>query len=543
MISKAKHLAVRPEADTEAVEDLVARVMRGVVRIPVFQRGLRWESNDVIALFESIYRGYPIGSLLLRKGPAEAVQLALGPLTINAPETQAALWVIDGQQRITALTAGLARPTPVPVTPTDPYVVYFDAEQHAFAAPHRSGDVPDTWVPVAHLLNASSLSEWIFNWKHAGNVDLRTSVFDAGARIRQYRVPIYVVETDDQELLRDIFYRTNNSGRPLTWKDVHDALFGHTGESPSTLKDLADELLTLGMGRPDEDQLLSCLVAFRGLDVTRSVSEHYQRDPEILRNTVSEALPVLRRVLSFLRIEAEIPHLRLLPRSLPLVVLSRFFAVFPDPSQRTLQLLTRWTWRTLLSTSFFDERTLLRRGIAGINPDDEEVSAQGLLELVPRSRSIKYSLPKRFDARAAESRLALLGLASLGPLTLDDHHPLDTAVLIEHRDVDAFRSIFSSGKPMASSPANRILLPGNGIARSELMEAAKLAENEQFFSSHGISGLARGALLQGNYSAFLSDRGRVMEDVVQEMGDRLAAWSRSDRPSISYLLQQADGDD
>jgi uncharacterized protein with ParB-like and HNH nuclease domain len=55
------------EADTETVEDLVGLVRRGLVRVPSFQRGLKWESKDVIALFDSVYRGFPIGALLLRK--------------------------------------------------------------------------------------------------------------------------------------------------------------------------------------------------------------------------------------------------------------------------------------------------------------------------------------------------------------------------------------------------------------------------------------------------------------------------------------------
>jgi hypothetical protein len=44
----------RPEARTEAVEDLVAHVLAGQVRIPVFQRDLAWNVRDVIDLFDSI---------------------------------------------------------------------------------------------------------------------------------------------------------------------------------------------------------------------------------------------------------------------------------------------------------------------------------------------------------------------------------------------------------------------------------------------------------------------------------------------------------
>jgi hypothetical protein len=264
------------------------------------------------------------------------------------------------------------------MTPDDPWVAYFDVGGQVFKAPSKTGEVPSTWVPVAEMLDASVLSEWVFNWKHGGDAALRTTLFQAGTRIRQYQIPVYVVETEDEQLLRDIFYRINKFGQRLEWDEVHDALFGRRGAHPSTLGELAGELQTLVMGKPEEEQLLSCVLAYKGLDVTRNLSEHYRRDAKVFTDAVQDALPAIRGVLSFFRRHAEIPHLRLLPRSIPLVVLTRFFGLYPEPKARTLELLTRWTWRTLLSTSFFDERTLLRHGVDAIREDGEEESPKNV---------------------------------------------------------------------------------------------------------------------------------------------------------------------
>lgn len=534
-------VSLRLEAETETVEDLVALVARGSVRVPSFQRELKWEGEDVVALFESIYLGYPIGSILLRKARAEAARIQVGPLLIDAPETEAALWVVDGQQRLTALTGGLLRPTPVPTTPDDPWVVYFDAATREFLQPPRDGSVSSTWVPVAQLLDASALSEWVFHWPHGGDSNLRAAVFQAGRLIREYRIPLYVVETDDEQKLRDIFYRINNFGKSLEWADVHDALFGHRGEHPSTLRELAVELQALGMGRPEEEQLLSCLVAFKGLDVTRNIAEHYRKDARVLAGAVQEALPALRRVLSFFKLHAEIPHLRLLPRALPLVVLTRFFAVYPEPNPRTFSLLARWTWRLLLGTGSYDERTLLRRGVAAIQEGDEEESVQTLLALVPKERRDPYVLPGRFDARAADSRVALVGMSSLGPLGLKDGTPIDVAALIEQYDVAAFRWILPGGEVHGRGPANRILLAGSGAARRELAEFIQLQGHDSpVLLSHAISPRAADALASGEVESFLQERKAVLEEAVNRLGERLAAWSRSDRPSIRYLLEQAE---
>ena len=69
-------------ADTRSVSDLVGLVTSGRVRVPVYQRSLQWDASDVIALFDSIYRGFPVGSLLLHHrsaAPAPAGGDAVAP--------------------------------------------------------------------------------------------------------------------------------------------------------------------------------------------------------------------------------------------------------------------------------------------------------------------------------------------------------------------------------------------------------------------------------------------------------------------------------
>jgi hypothetical protein len=66
------------------------------VDIPEFQREFVWDPEQVKLLAESLYRDYPIGSFLLWDSPEyEEAKTARG--------TQASQWIIDGQQRTTAL--------------------------------------------------------------------------------------------------------------------------------------------------------------------------------------------------------------------------------------------------------------------------------------------------------------------------------------------------------------------------------------------------------------------------------------------------------
>jgi hypothetical protein len=531
-----------PIADTKSVRSLVELVMRGRVRIPIFQRDLQWQAADVIALLDSIYRGYPIGSLLFHRRPAPAKLFELGPLTLHAGEHSDALEVVDGQQRLVALAASLNRPEPIPTTPIDPYVVYFDPTSEKFCSPPRTGVVPDTWVPLTAMFDASNLSEWVQSWKHQPDARLRRAVFEAGTRLRDYTIPLYTVEVDDQdtEVLGEIFHRVNSSGRPLKWTVIHNALYGTRREvsQPATLAELADALAELRMGRFDEQEMLRCLIAFEGRDVTRSADEHHRADPNFLLGTAARALPTLRRVLDFMREHGKILHERLLPRTAPLVVLTRFFRLHPEPASRSLELLTRWLWRSLLSSKHFDERTFQRRGVAAID-EHEEPSVQRLLDFLPRENPHTFSYPDHFDARAADTRIALLGLVSLGPRDLDTSRPLDVAALLDVSDRDAFRRILSqSPSDLLASSANRILLSGTGVARTQLLAHIEAEHRSDFvLSSHGITRPAADALRGGRPELFLIQRHAKLRQVTSELCDRLAAWGQSDRPSIDHLLE------
>ncbi|GAJ23443.1 unnamed protein product, partial [marine sediment metagenome] len=47
------------------IDRLINRIEEGDIKIPAFQRGFVWNQNQVLELLDSIYRDYPIGSILL----------------------------------------------------------------------------------------------------------------------------------------------------------------------------------------------------------------------------------------------------------------------------------------------------------------------------------------------------------------------------------------------------------------------------------------------------------------------------------------------
>lgn len=81
------------------IETLLTWVKSGEIAIPEIQRPFVWEASKVRNLMDSLYQGYPVGYLIAWRNPN--VKLKDG--TFSAGKRI----LIDGQQRVTALMAGL----------------------------------------------------------------------------------------------------------------------------------------------------------------------------------------------------------------------------------------------------------------------------------------------------------------------------------------------------------------------------------------------------------------------------------------------------
>ena len=85
--------------NNHSVENITSWINSGEIAIPEMQRPFVWEASKVRDLMDSLYKGYPVGYIIIWKNPD--VKLKDGTFS-NGKKI-----VIDGQQRITALTAAI----------------------------------------------------------------------------------------------------------------------------------------------------------------------------------------------------------------------------------------------------------------------------------------------------------------------------------------------------------------------------------------------------------------------------------------------------
>jgi hypothetical protein len=341
------------KADAMPVEDVIKLASEGRLRMPSFQRPFRWEAADRRALLDSIYRGYPVGTLLLWKNPPSDAE-------VGRPLDEAGSWrspgdqylVVDGQQRLTTLWEALGRR---PRRGENALVFDIEREQvltRALTPDELEGRPPTETdgglpqVPLHLVLDAASLSGWVPPWL---SLEDRRRYFELGKRIREYRLGLYVAEHADVEALRHVFDRVNTTGKAMRREEVFDALIGSriTKDGAAGLALVNARLSDLGFGTIEPSTVLKAFEAIRGDKVGRL-------DPRALDVKAAEAdlirtADALRAAIRFLQEVASVPHVVVLPYELPIVVLARFFALHEKSEERNLILLTRWLWRGSLA--------------------------------------------------------------------------------------------------------------------------------------------------------------------------------------------------
>lgn len=504
----------------------MGEVRRGRVRIPPFQRGLKWRIDDVVRLFDSLFRGYPIGTLLFWQTEAAPALLKFGALEITGEARADAWWVVDGQQRVTTLARVLF---PSDGLVEDEFGLVFDLEEQTFASAvgkarkARLDAEPGRYLPMTEVLDSLRLQTWV---AERGLAKERQIVaFLLGKRIREYTIPAYIVESRDEDVLREIFHRVNASGKPLTDDEVFDALHGAKGGSvPADFKQVAASLRDLDFGELGPDVLLRVMLALLGRDPTGS--EIPRLASEEAGAAYADTARAVRGAIALLKGHAGIPHETLLPYQQPLVALAKFVHRYPSAAPRSIELLSRWVWRGAQSGAHRGDTVSTRRVLDAIDQGEHE-AVQALLADVGQ-RPPPHELG-RFNFRHALSKLEVLALVALGPRHLTTGDILTGDSLFG--GPSSLQTVVKDGSSRSDTIANRIIHPPIPHLSQRLLEA-----DSALLASHAVGPDARAALARGDKAAFLEARASTLDTHVRSFLDAKARWEAGDRPPIGALI-------
>ena len=200
----------------QLIETLLAWVNSGEIAIPEIQRPFVWDSSKVRDLMDSLYQGYPIGYVIAWKNPN--VRLKDGSLSDGKKI------LIDGQQRVTALTAAILDQYVVNKTYQRVKIkIAFHPIDERFEVQNPAILKDKTWLPdISQAINGDlfEIADKYFELNPEVDKKQVRNAFSNLMNIPKKQIGIIELSAElDIETVTEIFIRINSKGVVLSQAD------------------------------------------------------------------------------------------------------------------------------------------------------------------------------------------------------------------------------------------------------------------------------------------------------------------------------------
>lgn len=249
-------IMARYEVNNFAIDTLLSNIKVGEIAIPEMQRPFVWDTSKVRDLLDSLYKGFPVGYIIVWQNPK--VKLKDGTTSSGKKV------LIDGQQRITALSAAIAGNEVL-----DSHykwkriVIAFNPLEEKFEVSNSANQKSSKWIPDISKVFETTFDSFGFvkGYCEKNGIPDQCSIVNKVITklrgIQDNRLGVISLNEDlDIDSVTDIFIRINSKGVVLSQADFamskisSNAAYGgnltrktidyfcHLLESPEDLKDI-----------------------------------------------------------------------------------------------------------------------------------------------------------------------------------------------------------------------------------------------------------------------------------------------------------------
>lgn len=429
------------------IRKLIDRLSAGDVRIPAFQRDYIWSSDQVAFLLDSIYKNFPIGTIILWKTDERLkTEKNLGRFKLPEPRKEYPVnYVLDGQQRITSLFSVFQ--TELEPDGGDWVDIYFDMEATENIQESVFCPLDENEVDLIRHFPVKCLFDTIGYRKATENLSDNkiTQIDKLQERFKEYLIPNEIFESDDRNSVAIVFERINRAGTELnifqllsawSWSEEFDLV--------DKFQELQDDISEHGYEDLCKDrdlQLRICAGIIKGETKPSSILD---MQGEEIRDRFHEITKGIIGAIDYLKRELKVKNFKLLPFPGLMVPLSAFFATEKNEGELyTTQQnakLKKWFWRSVFS----------RRYSAGVNIK-QAIDIKEML-MLKKDEHYEFSMPQpeikidftsaNFSPGNANSKTFILLLSSLQPYSFLSGATIDLDKLLQKVNKNEFHHIF-----------------------------------------------------------------------------------------------------
>lgn len=446
-------LTERIKPESISIITFINDIEKGEYQIPTFQRDVVWERENIKKLWDSIFKFYPIGSLLVWK-TQEALEFHrnIGGHEIKGTKKDTFYYLLDGQQRTTSLFMSLKGeegnianklnfdPTVYIDLTYDnkeddefgyrKYFLFWDEIDYKEVGNYRKNkerndkykkglivklfDVYQKFGDAEEALINNGFTEY--------KSEPRTALRNVQSVLINYKISYILLQGIEVREVCDIFERINREGKPLEVVDIIVAKTYKPGKEGfylrSLLKELRDDLGSSPFNQLSDFLIMQILASIIMKDENsnvKNITNIYL--PKITSKEITDiwtdAKKAILETQKFLEERLHLVGPNLIPYGYMYPAIVNFFYEVIEPD---FSILKQWFWSTSFSSDELDSTTKLKKSIQTlINLRNKKISE------FPRITIYKDVLMgQSYGARSAKSRALLALFASMRPCEFSD---------------------------------------------------------------------------------------------------------------------------
>lgn len=274
------------------VETVLAWVNSGEIAIPEIQRPFVWDSSKVRDLMDSLYQGFPIGYIIAWRNPN--VRLKDGSVSEGKKV------LIDGQQRITALTAAILGQYVIDKHYRRVKIrIAFDPINERFEVQNPAILKDKTWLPdIADALSGKVGLIRLVREYSALNPDVEEEQIEQSfSRLTSIvKKPIGMIELVpelDIETVTEIFIRINSKGVVLSQADfAMSKIAADTTHGGNVLRKAIDYFSHLAVAPEFHDKIVDHDQEFARTDFFKKMAWLKNENEELYNPTYNDVIRV-----------------------------------------------------------------------------------------------------------------------------------------------------------------------------------------------------------------------------------------------------------
>lgn len=205
--------------NSTSVENIISSIKSGEIAIPEIQRPFVWDASKVRDLMDSLYKGFPVGYIIVWKNPD--IRLKDGKISYGKKI------LIDGQQRITAIQAAIVGQEIVDATyKKKRIVIAFNPIDETFEVCNPAIMKNVKWIPDIAAIFDVGFNAWQFVNQYCEDNNLQGKESDINNTIMRLMaikgINLGVTELSQGlsiDEVTDVFIRINSQGVVLSQAD------------------------------------------------------------------------------------------------------------------------------------------------------------------------------------------------------------------------------------------------------------------------------------------------------------------------------------